>query len=97
MGSIRAITAGAALALVAHSGKTALRTAVSGSPEPVSNIGLSLVEDASALTLAWFATQHPYVAATMVVVMMLILVMVTRWLLRAFRKLMARPLVAGRG
>ncbi len=82
--------AGAGLALVAHSGKTALRTAVSGSPEPVSNIGLSLVEDASALTLAWFATQHPYVAATMVVVMMLVLIMVTRWLLRAFRKLVTR-------
>lgn len=84
--------AGAVLALLAHSAKTALRAAVSGSPEPVSNIGLSLAEDASALTLAWFATQYPYVAAGLVVVMMLILVLVTRWLLRAFRKL-----VAGRG
>ncbi|MEO6222262.1 MAG: DUF4126 domain-containing protein [Vicinamibacterales bacterium] len=81
--------AGAAVALVAHSGKTALRTAVSGSPEPVSNIGLSLVEDASALTLAWFATQHPYVAAGLAVSMMLILVVLTRWLLRAFRRLVA--------
>ena len=81
--------AGAALALVAHAGKTTLRAAVSGSPEPVSNIGLSLAEDASALTLAWFATQYPYVAAGLVVVMILILAVVTRWLLRAFRKLVA--------
>ena len=79
--------AGSALALVAHSGKTAMRAAVSGSPEPVSNIGLSLVEDASALTLTWFATQYPYVAAGLVLVLILVLVLVTRWLLRSFRKL----------
>jgi hypothetical protein len=89
--------AGAVLALVAHSGKTALRAAVSGSPEPVSNIGLSLAEDASALTLTWFATQHPYVAAGLVVVLMLMLVLITRWLLRSFRKLMTGPPVAGKG
>ena len=89
--------AGAALALVAHSGKTTLRAAVSGSPEPVSNIGLSLAEDASALTLAWFATQYPYVAAGLVVVMIAILALITRWLLRTFRKLVYRPPVAGRG
>ena len=89
--------AGSALALVAHSGKTAMRAAVSGSPEPVSNIGLSLAEDAAALTLTWFATQHPYVAAALVVILVLMLVLITRWLLRSFRKLMARPSVAGRG
>ncbi len=88
--------AGAALALVAHSGKTALRAAVSGSPEPVSNIGLSLAEDASALTLAWFATQYPYVAAGMVLVLVLILVFVTRWLLRTFRKFVTGPVARSR-
>ena len=84
--------AGSALALVAHSGKTALRAAVSGSPEPVSNIGLSLAEDAAALTITWFATQHPYVAAALVLVMIGTLILVTRWLLRGLRRL-----VAGRG
>jgi hypothetical protein len=82
--------AGAAVALVAHSGKTALRTAVSGSPEPVSNIGLSLTEDAAALTLTWFATQHPYVAAGLVAAMIITLVLITRWLLRGLRKLVTR-------
>ena len=84
--------AGATLALVAHAGKTTIRAAVTGSPEPVSNIGLSLAEDASALTLAWFATQYPYLAAGLVVVMLLILVLVTRWVLRGLRKL-----VVGKG
>ena len=90
-------SAGALVALVAHSAKTGLRAAVSGSPEPASNIGLSLAEDASALTLAWFATQYPYVAAGLVVVLVLILVLVTRWLLRAIRRVVAGPPVAGRG
>jgi hypothetical protein len=83
--------AGALLALVAHSGKTAIRAAVSGSPEPVSNIGLSLVEDASALTLTWFATQHPYVAAGLVIVFIVTLVVVLRWLLRGLRRLISGP------
>lgn len=82
--------AGALLALVAHSGKTAIRAAVSGSPEPVSNIGLSLVEDASALTLTWFATQHPYLAAGLVIVLIVTLVVVIRWLLRGLRRVITR-------
>jgi hypothetical protein len=81
--------AGGLLALIAHSGKTAIRAAVSGSPEPVSNIGLSLVEDVSALTLTWFATQYPYVAAGLVVLMLVTLTIVIRWLLKGFRKLVA--------
>ena len=83
--------AGALLALVAHSGKTAMRAAVSGSPEPVSNIGLSLVEDVAALTLTWFATQHPYIAAGLVVFMIVTVVIVLRWLLKGLRRLVAGP------
>lgn len=82
--------AGASLALVAHSAKTALRTAATSSPEPVSNIGLSLVEDFSALALVWFATQYPFLAAGIALVLLVTVVIVTRWLLRTFRKLVAR-------
>lgn len=79
--------AGALLALLAHAGKTTLRTAVSASPEPVTNIGLSLTEDVAMLTLVWFATQHPFVAAGLVVALVVGLVVITRWLLLGFRKL----------
>jgi len=40
---------GGAIALAAHGGKTAIRAAVTPSPEPLSNIGLSLGEDALAI------------------------------------------------
>jgi hypothetical protein len=54
---------GGLIAFIAHGGKTAARTAVSASPEPFSNIGLSLGEDALAIGLTWLATAHPYIAA----------------------------------
>jgi len=85
--------AGAALALLAHSGKTAMRAAVSASPEPASNIALSVAEDGAALLLVWFATQYPYVAASMVLVIIISLVFVVRWILRRLRTLV-RPRVA---
>jgi len=54
---------GGAIALAAHTGKTAVRAAVTPSPEPFSNIGLSLGEDAAAVWLTWLAAHHPYLAA----------------------------------
>jgi hypothetical protein len=54
---------GGAIALAAHGGKTALRAAVTPSPEPFSNITLSLGEDALAIFLIWLATRHPYWSA----------------------------------
>lgn len=79
--------AGATLALLAHSAKTTMRAAVSASPEPASNIGLSIAEDGAALILVWFATQYPYVAAAMVLVMLVTLTFVVRWILRRLRTL----------
>src|SRR5919109_3217723 len=61
-----AALAGGLIALAAHGGKTAVRASVTPSPEPLSNISLSLVEDVAAVGLTWLATRHPYFAATAV-------------------------------
>jgi|SRR5579864_2634758 len=50
---------GGLIALAAQGGKTAVRAAVTPSPEPFSNISLSFGEDTLAIFLAWFATRHP--------------------------------------
>src|SRR5436853_6128457 len=55
---------GAAVALIAHGGKTAARIAVTPSPEPLSNVSLSLGEDVLAIGLTCLATRHPYAAGT---------------------------------
>ncbi|MBS1799384.1 MAG: DUF4126 domain-containing protein [Acidobacteria bacterium] len=77
---------GAAIALAAHGSKTAVRAAVTPSPEPVSNIALSSTEDALAIGLTWFATHHPIVAASMAIVLLLAAFFAARALLRAIQK-----------
>ncbi len=78
---------GGMVALAAHSGKTAARAAVTPSPEPLSNIGLSMGEDVLAIFLVWFATQHPYLAAAIVVVLVVLTVIAIRLVIRALRRL----------
>jgi len=78
---------GAAVALIAHGGKTAARVAVTPSPEPLSNIGLSVGEDVLAIGLTWLATRHPYVAGAITVTFVVIIILLTRWVLRSMRAL----------
>jgi Domain of unknown function (DUF4126) len=78
---------GAGLAFAAHGGKTAVRAAVTPSPEPVSNITLSLGEDATAIGLTWLATRHPYVAGTIAVVAVVVTVLLLRLVVKALRAL----------
>jgi len=82
-----ATTFGGLIALAAHGGKTAVRAAVTPSPEPLSNIGLSFGEDALAIFLTWFATRHPYSAAAIVIALLVIIIILMRWVLRALRAL----------
>jgi predicted nucleic acid-binding Zn ribbon protein len=78
---------GAAVALAAHGGKTAVRVAATPSPEPLSNITLSVVEDVLAIGLTWLATRHPYVAGLLAGIMVAVVVVLTRWVIRALRAL----------
>jgi hypothetical protein len=82
-----AALAGGAIALAAHGGKTAARVAVTPSPEPASNIALSTGEDALAIFLTWFATQHPILAAAIVMLFLLVIAVVIRWVVRAMKNL----------
>jgi hypothetical protein len=78
---------GAAVALVAHGGKTAARAAVTPSPEPLSNMSLSVGEDILAIGLTWLATRHPYVAGALATIFVVVIVVLTRWVIRAMRAL----------
>lgn len=82
-----AALAGGLIALAAHGGKTAVRAAVTPSPEPFSNMALSFGEDAFAVFITWFATEHPYVAAGIVLILVLIIVFLVRWVVKSLRVL----------
>src|SRR5579863_7272304 len=84
---IAATFAGGLIALAAHGGKTAARAAVTHSPEPFSNLALSLGEDALVVLLMWIVTQHPYIASTIVVVALCMIVILLRLVIRALRTL----------
>jgi len=78
---------GGLIALAAHSGKTAVRAAVTPSPEPFSNISLSLAEDALAISLTWLATRHPYAAGAIALALVAVVVLLARVVIRALRAL----------
>ena len=84
---LAATVAGGLIALAAHGGKLAARAAVTASPEPFSNIALSLAEDAFVVFLVWFAGQHPYWTAAIVAVLLILIVFAVRWVVRALRSL----------
>jgi hypothetical protein len=50
---------GGTLAATSHLAKASTRAAVNTSPEPFSNIGLSLLGDAAVPGMLWLAWQHP--------------------------------------
>lgn len=75
------------IAMAAHGGKFAVRAAVTPSPEPISNAALSVGEDVAAIGLTWFATTHPYLAATIAVVLVVFTIVAIRLVIRAIRRL----------
>ena len=83
---IFATALGAGIALAAHGSKTALRAAVTPSPEPVSNIALSSAEDVAAVGITWFATHHPFIAASLALALLVGAFIAARALLRVIQK-----------
>jgi hypothetical protein len=76
-----AAAVGSLVALAAHGGKTAARVAVTPSPEPFSNIALSLGE----------ASRHPIAAAAIALAFVAAIVASIRFVVRAIRRTMHEP------
>jgi hypothetical protein len=88
---------GSLVALAAHGGKTAARIAVTPSPEPFSNFALSAGEDLLAVGLTWLASLHPFLAATIAVLCVVVILVLIRAVLGALRTLFGgRPAVLSR-
>ncbi|MFC6598306.1 DUF4126 domain-containing protein [Kitasatospora paranensis] len=64
LGEVAAGALGGSTALVSHGIKASLRMAVNTSPEPASNIVISLLEDFSVAGLVTLAIFHPWLAAS---------------------------------
>lgn len=76
----------AGLALSAHTAKAITRLAANTSPEPVSNVGLSLLEDGLVVTVVWLAVTNPVLALVLVAVLVVAGSVLTVVLVRAARR-----------
>jgi hypothetical protein len=85
-----ALLAGGGVALSSHGAKAATRVAVNTSPEPFSNIALSLLEDAFTIGTSVLMTMHPVIVLVIVVVFVVAAVLIARRILRALMRLFER-------
>lgn len=83
--AVAALGAGG-LALSAHATKATTRLAVNTSPEPVSNAGVSLLEDGLVATVVWLAVTNPLVALVLVLVLVVAGTAVTITMFAAARR-----------
>lgn len=92
-GSLPEVAAGAiggSTALVSHLVKAGTRMAVNTTPEPFSNIALSLVEDLGVAAVITFAIFHPWIAAGLALTMLLTGVVITLFLVSRIRRFLRR-------
>jgi hypothetical protein len=92
---------GGTLAATSHATKMTARAAVNTSPEPFSNIGVSLLEDGFVIFMLWLAAEYPLLFAialvlsiVLAVVLLVVLIKFLRVVLRGLQDFLAgrRPL-----
>jgi len=76
---------GGTLAATSQAAKTSSRAAINASPEPVSNVLASLLEDGLVVGALWLATQHPLAFGVALVVAVVLMWLLTAWLWRFLR------------
>nr|WP_298898716.1 DUF4126 domain-containing protein [uncultured Altererythrobacter sp.] len=79
---------GGGASLATHAGKAGTRAVVNTSPEPVSNVALSSIEDAATIGLLYLVYEYPVASG----VIALVLLALTAWLLMIARRIIKRAL-----
>jgi hypothetical protein len=85
MTTVAALVAGS-VTMTTHLAKAGTRAAVNASPEPFSNWMLSLAEDAVAIGISSASVQHPLLALTSAVTLLLVIAVLSVTLFRALRR-----------
>jgi hypothetical protein len=84
---------GGSLAATSHLAKSGTRAAINTSPEPFSNVAMSLAEDLGIAGLLWLAFEHPWIALATVAALFVLAV----WLIVKFARLIRRMSARLRG
>ncbi|MBI5718903.1 MAG: DUF4126 domain-containing protein [Burkholderiales bacterium] len=98
--ALAAALAGGTLAATSHAAKTTTRAAANTSPEPFSNLALSLAGDAVVPATLWLAVEHPAwfwpVLAAAVLLSLLLVFVLWRFLRALVRRMRGMPPPAAR-
>lgn len=86
-----ALLLGGGIALSSHSAKTATRLAANASPEPVSNVVLSLVGDVVTLGGTALMAVHPIVILVVVLIALVVSIFLFRMIWKFMRRMFTRP------
>lgn len=65
-------TTSGGIALASHGTKASARVAVNTSPEPVSNVAVSLFEDGLVAFMVWLAIEQPIIAGILAIVLVIV-------------------------
>ncbi|HSB22628.1 MAG TPA: DUF4126 domain-containing protein [Burkholderiaceae bacterium] len=79
---------GGTLAATSHAAKATTRAAVNTSPEPFSNVAVSLLGDAAVPTMLWLSLSHPAAFFVALVIMLAVMITVTVLLFKFLRALL---------
>ena len=84
-----AALAGGTLAATAHAAKSSTRAAVNTSPEPFSNVAVSLAEDGLVVFMLWLSATHPVAFGIVLVISIVLAIILLVVLVRFLRKVIS--------
>lgn len=88
---------GGGASFLAHGGKASARAVVNTSPEPVSNVAASSVEDVATVGLLWLAYEYPVAAGAVALLLLVLVVLLLLWARRMFKRIFVRMPKVKRG
>jgi hypothetical protein len=89
--TLAAALLGGTLTATTHFSKASTRAVVNTSPEPFSNVAISLAEDALVAGGSWLAVSQPLIFLVILAVFVLAALFMLRWIIRGAQRLMRRP------
>jgi hypothetical protein len=81
---------GGALAATSQATKTTTRAAINTSPEPFSNIAMSLLEDGLVVAAMWLATNHPVIFGITLLIVVILMVLLVMMLIKFLKAVIRR-------
>lgn len=81
---------GGGASFLAHGGKASARAAINTSPEPVSNIAASSVEDVATIGLLYLAYEYPVAAGVIALILLVLVVLLLVWARRVIKRVFFR-------